>query len=94
MPDTLDLAVEGITAVVWATGYRRRHPWLHLPVLDRDGELVHRGGATAVPRPYAVGRPPVRRRDATLIDGVGEDARHVVEQLVGAARGAVRGRAA
>jgi len=30
----LDTRRDGIGAVVWATGYRRRYPWLQVPVLD------------------------------------------------------------
>ena len=29
-------------AVVWATGFRPHHPWLHVPVLDEQGTPVHR----------------------------------------------------
>ena len=33
-PDRLDLKDERIKTVIWATGYRRAYPWLHLPVFD------------------------------------------------------------
>ena len=33
----------GIRTVVWATGFTRHYPWLHLPVLDRDGSIRHAG---------------------------------------------------
>ena len=49
-------------AVVWATGYRRRYPWLQVPVLDRRGEIVQRRGVTPVARAVrarpAVPAPP------------------------------------
>ena len=70
----LDLSERGIRSVVWATGYRRNYPWLRLPAFDRDGEIAHRGGVTAVPGLYALGLPFLRRRSSTLIDGVGRDA--------------------
>ena len=38
---TSTCAAEGITTVIWATGYRRTYPWLHLPVLDAHGEIRH-----------------------------------------------------
>ena len=60
--------------MVWATGYRRDYGWLRLPALDRDGEIAHRGGITAVPGLYALGLPFLRRRGSTFIDGVGRDA--------------------
>src|SRR5262249_3991547 len=40
-PERVDLKAEGITTVIWATGYRRAYPWLHVPVLDGSGEIVH-----------------------------------------------------
>jgi putative flavoprotein involved in K+ transport len=70
----LDLAAAGIGTIVWATGYRRSYPWLRVPVLDPDGELVHRGGVTPAPGLYALGLPLQSRVNSTFIDGVGHDA--------------------
>src|SRR5262249_18711735 len=36
-PSTVDLWQAGISAVVWATGFRPSYPWLAVPVLDPDG---------------------------------------------------------
>ena len=49
-------------SIVWATGYRPDLSWLHVPVLDRKGRVVHDGGVTAAPGPvpdrHAVPAPP------------------------------------
>jgi putative flavoprotein involved in K+ transport len=82
-PPSLDLRAEGIRTVVWATGYRRSYPWLKLPVLDARGELRHEGGITAAPGLYVLGLQFLRRRKSSWIDGVGEDARVLVEHLAG-----------
>jgi putative flavoprotein involved in K+ transport len=79
--DHLDLRARGIRSVLWATGYRRRYPWLHLPVLDGRGELVHHRGVTSHPGLYAVGLRFQHTRRSTFIDGVGADARHVAGHL-------------
>jgi putative flavoprotein involved in K+ transport len=71
---TLDLWREGIRSVVWATGYVRRYPWLHVPVLDARGEIVHRGGVAASPGLYVIGLTFLRRRRSAFIDGSGLDA--------------------
>lgn len=71
---SLDLLDLEIRTVVWATGYVRRYPWLHLPVLDRRGELVHEGGVTAIPGLYALGLTFLRRRRSAFIHGCGRDA--------------------
>jgi putative flavoprotein involved in K+ transport len=70
----LDLRAEGIRTVVWATGYKRRYPWLHLPVLDHRGEIVHSGGITPVPGLCVLGLTFLRRRRSSFIDGCGLDA--------------------
>jgi putative flavoprotein involved in K+ transport len=80
-PARLNLRAEGITTVVWATGFRRRYPWLHVPVLDRAGELLHQGGITPAPGLYALGLQFQRRRNSAFIDGVGEDAAVLAEHI-------------
>src|SRR6185437_10649518 len=81
-PVTLDLRRTGIRSVVWATGYRRRYPWLRVPVLDHHGEIVHRGGVTASPGLYVLGLTFLRRRRSPFIDGCALDA----EELAPAVR--------
>lgn len=76
------LAAEGIRSVVWATGLRPAFPWLHVPVLDADGALVHRRGVTAFPGLYGVGMRWQTRRSSTFVDGVRHDARAVVRHLL------------
>jgi putative flavoprotein involved in K+ transport len=80
-PRTLDLAAEGIGAVVWATGFRRDYSWLNVPVVDDRGDLVHDGGITAVPGLVAIGLAFQRRRNSAFIDGVGADAEEIAAHL-------------
>ncbi len=53
----LDLAAEGIGAVVWATGYRRDYAWLRVPVLDADGRDRARRRRHRRARPLRAGAP-------------------------------------
>jgi putative flavoprotein involved in K+ transport len=71
---TLDLQRGGIRSVIWATGYIRRYPWLKMPVVDGGGEIIHKGGAAAVPGLYVLGLTFLRRRRSHFIDGCGLDA--------------------
>jgi putative flavoprotein involved in K+ transport len=73
-PAALDLRAEGIGAVMWATGYRRSYPWLRLPVLDGQGEIIHHGGVTPEPGLYVLGLQFLRHRNSSFLDGVGRDA--------------------
>lgn len=77
-----DLTDEGIRTVLWATGYRPDYSWLNVPVLDRKGYLRHAGGVVDAPGMYVLGLPFLRKRNSTLIDGVGEDARVLSDHLM------------
>lgn len=73
----------GIETVVWATGLRPDLSFLHVPVFDRKGRIVHDGGVTAAPGLYVLGMPFLRRRRSTLIDGAAADTRDLADHLVG-----------
>lgn len=87
-PETLDLDAEGIRTVVWATGFRRRYPWLKVPVLDPHGEIRHRGGVTPLGGLYVIGLGFLRRRKSSFLDGVGRDAIELTAHLTGYLRAA------
>ena len=80
-PERLDLSAEGITTVLWATGYRRAYPWLRVPVLDRSGEIMHDGGFTPAFGLYVLGMNFQRRRNSSFIDGVGADACTIADHI-------------
>jgi putative flavoprotein involved in K+ transport len=81
-PDGIDLQAERIKTVIWATGYRRSYPWLHVPgILDRHGEIRHQGGTTPVGGLYVLGINFQRRRNSSFIDGVGGDAEEIADQI-------------
>jgi putative flavoprotein involved in K+ transport len=78
---TVDLARGGIRTIIWATGFRPDHSWLEVPVLDRKGRIRHDGGVVASPGMYVMGLQFLRRRKSALIDGAGDDARHMAAHL-------------
>jgi len=80
-PTSIDLGADGITSVLWATGFRRHYPWLKVPVLDARGEIRHRGGVADTPGLYVLGLQFLRRRNSSFIDGVGRDAIELSEHL-------------
>jgi putative flavoprotein involved in K+ transport len=81
-PDTLNLRARGVTSVIWATGHRRRYPWLQVPVLDERGEIRQRRGVTPIPGLYVLGQRFQHTRRSNFIDGVGRDATVVTDHLV------------
>jgi putative flavoprotein involved in K+ transport len=81
VPTLIDLNAERIKTIIWATGYRRTYPWLHLPVLDRRGEIRHESGITVQPGLYVLGLNFQRRRNSSFIGGVGPDAEFIADHL-------------
>lgn len=54
---SLDLAAEGISTVIWTSGYRPAFGWIELPVTDELGLPVADGGRSAVPGLSFIGTP-------------------------------------
>ena len=82
-PEVIDLRAQGIRTVLWATGFRRRYPWLTVPVLDARGEIRHEGGITPARGLYVLGLQFLRRRNSNFIDGVGGDAMELASHIEG-----------
>jgi putative flavoprotein involved in K+ transport len=79
--DGLDLKAAGFSAVVWATGFRHRYPWLRVPVLDRHGDVRQYRGITSAAGLYVIGQRFMHRRDSSFIDGARHDARTICDHI-------------
>jgi putative flavoprotein involved in K+ transport len=73
----LDLAAEGISTIVWATGYGFDFSLVKMPVVDGDGYPIQRRGATSCPGLYFLGMPWIHKHKSGLLFGVGEDAAYI-----------------
>ena len=60
------------------------------PVFDRKGQIRHDGGVVAAPGMYLLGMQFLRRRKSALIDGAGDDAGDLGDQLLKYLNRAVR----
>ena len=79
----VDLLEAGISAVVWATGYRGPDfRWLRLPIVDGRGEPIHQRGVTALPGFYFLGLQWQHKLKSAFLWGVGEDAEYLAAQIV------------
>jgi putative flavoprotein involved in K+ transport len=78
----IDLRDAGITTILWANGYRPDYSWIELEVADEFGWPVQERGVSEHPGLYFVGVNWLHKRKSALFGGVGEDAEHVVSQLV------------
>jgi putative flavoprotein involved in K+ transport len=80
-PTNLDPAANGIRTVIWATGFRRNYSWLHVPVLDASGDIIHTRGVTPAAGLYVTGFRFLRQRDASFIAAVNDDATELAESI-------------
>jgi len=79
---SMDLATERIGTVLWATGFRPDHRWLHVPAFDRKGRLRHDGGVIPdAPGLYVLGLNFMRRRKSSFIHGAHDDVRDLSHHL-------------
>jgi putative flavoprotein involved in K+ transport len=79
-----DGSVLDVATVVWCTGFHPGFSWIHLPVLDEEGEPRHqRGLLPEAPGLYFVGLHFLYSMSSTMIHGVGRDAERIAEAVAG-----------
>ena len=77
----LNLAEAGITAIIWATGFRQDFSWLKVDAFDDTGKPIHQRGVSAEPNVYFLGLPWQSRRGSTFLWGIWHDAKYVADQI-------------
>jgi putative flavoprotein involved in K+ transport len=77
----LDLQAEGITGVIWATGFTPDWSYVGLPIFDGTGYPVQQRGITGVDGVYVLGLPWLWTWGSGRFLAVGKDAEHVVGHL-------------
>lgn len=82
-PAELDLKAEGITSVIWATGFSPDWSYVGLPIFDGTGYPVQRRGVTGIDGVYVLGLPWLWTWGSGRFLAVGRDAEHVVGHLAG-----------
>lgn len=80
-PAELDLAAEGISTVIWATGFTPDWSFVGLPIFDGTGYPVQQRGVTGVGGVYVLGLPWLWTWGSGRFLSVGKDAEHVVSEL-------------
>jgi putative flavoprotein involved in K+ transport len=81
-PQLEDGQVLDVANVIWCTGYRPDFAWIDVPCFGDDGGPVHeRGVVTREPGLYFIGLNFLYAASSGQINGVGRDAKHVVEHL-------------
>ena len=80
-PAELDPLAAGISAVVWATGFRSDWSFVDLPLFDGSGYPVHRRGVTRVDGIYVLGLPWLHSWGSGRFVGVGRDAEFLADRI-------------
>ena len=82
MPLLDDGQVVEAANVVWATGFRPDHRWIHLPMIGPDGwPRQTRGVVTDVPGLFFIGLPFMYAGASALLGGVGRDAAYLADRM-------------
>ncbi|WP_342596178.1 NAD(P)/FAD-dependent oxidoreductase [Salinicola lusitanus] len=77
----IDLKAEGITTVLWATGFQFDFSWLQVNAFDDAGLPFHKRGISAESGIYFLGLPNLVNRASSFIYGVWHDAKYVADHI-------------
>lgn len=77
----VDLHAEGVTSIVWATGFSVDYSWLPDGATDTAGRPQHERGVSAEPGIYFLGLPWQSHRGSTFIWGVWHDAKFIADKI-------------
>ncbi len=78
---SLNLAEQGVSSVIWATGYRVDYDWLNADVFDEQGRPKHQRGVSEETGVYFLGLPWQSRRGSSFIWGVWHDAKYLADHI-------------
>lgn len=77
----LDLAREGISTILWSTGYRLDFSWIKFDIFDDKGRPQHHKGVASESGLYFLGLPWLSRRGSPFIWGVWPDAEYLAAHI-------------
>lgn len=77
----LDLQKEGISTILWATGFKSDYSWLPKGALNASGQPDHHRGVSPERGIYYLGLPWQTRRGSSFIWGVWHDAKFIADQI-------------
>jgi putative flavoprotein involved in K+ transport len=78
--DELDLAADGVSSILWTSGYAMEYGWIDLPILDEMGFPRTTRGVSEVPGLTFIGSLWQFNLASGNLIGVAMDARHLAEQ--------------
>ena len=77
-----DSTILEINNIIWATGFHQEYEWLQVDgVFDQQDKIIHNRGISPVKGLYFLGLSWQSRRGSTLLQGVGYDAKYIIEYM-------------
>jgi putative flavoprotein involved in K+ transport len=80
-PVDINIADEGISAIIWATGFHSDFTWIDLDVFEASGYPRHVRGITPQPGLYFLGLPWLHSWGSGRFSGVARDADFIVADI-------------
>lgn len=80
-PEQWDLVAEGVTTVIWATGFGFDFSWISADTFDTFGYPTTNRGESRQPGLFFLGLNYLHTRRSGIVHGVGPDALHVAARI-------------
>lgn len=72
-----------VSNVIWSTGFKSEYSWINIPnIFTEEGLPIHQRGITANKGLFFLGLPWLYRRGSALLQGVGSDAKYIVDIIL------------
>ena len=78
---SLNMKTEGITSILWCTGFKPDYSWLKIDCLDIRGRPIHKRGITPEHGVYFLGMNWLNTWGSGRILSVADDAEFLVEDI-------------
>jgi putative flavoprotein involved in K+ transport len=72
-----DLSLDGVSTVIWCTGFTGNFSWIKHDIFDERGLPRHEDGVGPIPGLFFVGFPWLSSRKSGILSGVTEDATRI-----------------
>lgn len=80
-PNRISLKEEGISTIIWATGFRFDYSWIEANAFDKFGYPDTIRGEASIPGLYFLGMNYLHTRKSGIVYGITNDAKHVATKI-------------
>lgn len=79
---SLSFKEHNIKSIIWTTGFNADFSYLKLPVIDNEGNPIHKNGISDCNGLYFLGLPWLRMRKSSMIFGIIDDAEFIADAVL------------